>query len=141
MIDIATGFIIEPPTACSIRRATSHPSDGATLHSSEPSTNVPVPIRKNRLRPYRSAIEPPSISRDATTSVYASMIHCRPDTDAFRSARIDGSATLTIVLSVLTRNRLRQQIPSTRYRCRRVSSATCTSAYLLVHLQLLHEYS
>ena len=36
MIDIATGFSMEPPTAWSIRKTTSQPSPGAMLHSSEP---------------------------------------------------------------------------------------------------------
>ena len=40
MIDIATGFSIEPPTAWIRRNAINHPSEGARLHSSEPSENV-----------------------------------------------------------------------------------------------------
>ena len=36
MIDIATGLSIDPPTACTIRNATSAPRLGARLHSSEP---------------------------------------------------------------------------------------------------------
>ena len=31
MIDIATGLSIEPPSACSIRKAISHPTEGARL--------------------------------------------------------------------------------------------------------------
>jgi hypothetical protein len=48
MIDIAIGLSIDPPTACSIRNATSQPSPGATLHSSEPSVNSASPAWKVR---------------------------------------------------------------------------------------------
>ena len=69
MMDIATGFSIEPPTACTIRNATSQPSPGATLHSSEPSAKVARPVWKVRRLPSRSAVDPDSISRLASTSV------------------------------------------------------------------------
>ena len=69
MIDIATGLSIEPPTACSIRNATSQPRLGARLHSSEPSVKTARPVWKIRRRPTRSAVEPDSISRLASTSV------------------------------------------------------------------------
>ena len=69
MIDIATGFSIEPPTACSTRNATSRPTLGARLHSSEASENTVRPMTKMRLRPNRSAVEPESISRLAITTV------------------------------------------------------------------------
>ncbi len=69
MIDIATGLSIEPPTACTIRNATSHPRPGARLHSSEPTENTTSPTRKIRRRPSRSAVDPASISSDARTSV------------------------------------------------------------------------
>jgi hypothetical protein len=43
MIDIATGLSIDAPTACSPRNAISHPSDGAILHSNDPSVNAANP--------------------------------------------------------------------------------------------------
>ncbi len=52
----------------------------------------------------------------------ASTLHCRPDTEACRSRRMDGSATFTIVLSSPTMNRLMQQMASTSRRRRRLSS-------------------
>lgn len=58
----------------------------------------------------RSAVEPDSMSRLASTSTYASIVHCKPDTDACKSARIAASATFTIVTSMETISRLRQQI-------------------------------
>ena len=59
MIDIATGFSIEAPTACSTRNATSSPTLGARLHSSDASgEDASRPMTKMRLRPSRSAVEP-----------------------------------------------------------------------------------
>ncbi len=69
MIDIATGLSIDPPIACSMRNTISQPSLGAALHSSDPSVNSTSPSSNTRRRPKRSAIEPDSISRLASTSV------------------------------------------------------------------------
>jgi hypothetical protein len=69
MIDIATGLSMDPPTACNIRKTTSQPRLGATLHSSEPSVNRTNPAWKTRRRPTRSAVAPESISRLASTRV------------------------------------------------------------------------
>jgi len=43
MIDIATGFIIEPPTAWSMRNATSAGVLGAMLQSNEPNVKIARP--------------------------------------------------------------------------------------------------
>ncbi len=48
-------------------------------------------------------------------SVYASTVHCRPVIDVPNSARIEGSATFTMVASIDTISRLRQQIARTRF--------------------------
>ncbi len=69
MIDIATGFSIEPPTACTMRNAISEPVFGATLHNSEPRLNSTSPTWNVRRRPNRSAVDPDSISRLASTRV------------------------------------------------------------------------
>ncbi len=69
MIDMATGFSIDPPSACSIRNATSQPRPGARLHSSEPSVNRARPAWNVRRRPIRSAVEPDSIRKLASTIV------------------------------------------------------------------------
>lgn len=69
MIDIATGFSIAPPSACTMRAATSQPIDGATLHSSEPSPKRTNPARKVRLRPNRSPVALTSMRKQAITSV------------------------------------------------------------------------
>ena len=69
MIDIATGLSIEPPTAWTMRKTISNCTVGARLQSSEPSVNSTSPSLKMRARPRRSAIEPESINRLASTSV------------------------------------------------------------------------
>jgi hypothetical protein len=69
MIDIATGLSIEPPIPCSIRATMRSPTFGATLQSAEPSVKSVSPILNIRARPIRSAVEPESISRLASTSV------------------------------------------------------------------------
>ncbi len=69
MIDIATGLSIEPPIACSTRAAISMFRLGASAHSSEPSENRVSPSWNTRRRPTRSAVEPDSISRLASTRV------------------------------------------------------------------------
>jgi hypothetical protein len=69
MMDMATGLSIDPPTACTIRKTTSRVRLGARLHSSDPSEKTTRPATKVRFRPSRSAIEPDSISRLASTKV------------------------------------------------------------------------
>ena len=69
MIAIATGFIIEPPTACSTRAATRTSTLGARLHRREASENTATPVTNVRRRPNRSAVEPESMSRLAMTTV------------------------------------------------------------------------
>ena len=69
MIDMATGLSIEPPTACTIRNATSAGDPGARLHSSEAAVKVARPTWKTRRRPSRSAVEPLKMSRLASTKV------------------------------------------------------------------------
>jgi len=68
-IDIATGLSIVPPTACTARAATSHPMPGARLHNNEPTPNAARPTWKTRRRPTRSAVEPASTRKLASTSV------------------------------------------------------------------------
>jgi len=60
-------------------------------------------------------VDPPSIRRLAMTIVYASIAHCSPVIDAPRSRRMSGSATFTIVASIETTRRLRQQMARTTF--------------------------
>lgn len=69
MIDMATGLSIEPPIAWSTRKATSQPRLGARPQSSEPTANTTRPSWKVLRRPTRSAVEPDSNRRLASTRV------------------------------------------------------------------------
>ena len=69
MIDIATGFSIEPPIACTKRAPISVWIFGARLHNSDPAAKIVKPIWNTRRRPNRSAVAPANSSRDASTSV------------------------------------------------------------------------
>ena len=69
MMDIATGLSIDPPTAWTMRKTTRRVRLGARLQRREPAENTSSPMTKIRLRPKRSAVEPDSMSRLASTSV------------------------------------------------------------------------
>ncbi|GAA4521195.1 hypothetical protein GCM10023191_099230 [Actinoallomurus oryzae] len=55
------------------------------------------------------------------------MVHCRPDIEACRSARIAGSATLTMEMSMTTTIMLVQQIARIRRRWRWLRSPAVVS--------------
>jgi hypothetical protein len=55
------------------------------------------------------------------------MTHCRPETEAFRSRRMAGSAMFTIVLSRPTMNRLMQQMARTSMRRRGLSAGVAAA--------------
>ena len=69
MIDIATGLSIAPPTPCSMRKAMSQPTPGARLQASDAAVKSARPNLNTRARPRRSASDPPSMSRLASTTV------------------------------------------------------------------------
>lgn len=69
MMDIATGFSMDPPTAWSMRKTTRKARLGAKLQSKDAVANNVSPIMKVRRRPSRSAVEPESMSRLANTRV------------------------------------------------------------------------
>ena len=69
IIDTATGLSMDPPIACNIRNAISHPRSGAMEHSAELTVNTVSPVWKIRRRPKRSAVAPPSITKLARTIV------------------------------------------------------------------------
>jgi len=136
----ATGLSIVPPAACSARAAISHPMLGARPHSSEPIPNTARPTWKTRRRPTRSAVDPASSRKQASTSVYASIVHCRPDTDACRSRRIAGNATLTMEMSITTTTMLAQQIASTSNRRRRLSSRPRSPVVVVGSVEGTHDH-
>lgn len=69
MIDMATGFSMEPPMAWRKRAPIRISMVGAMLHSSDPAAKVSRPMRNTRLRPKRSAAAPESMSRLARVRV------------------------------------------------------------------------
>jgi hypothetical protein len=75
MIPRAAGFSMAPPAAWSTRKASSHGRLGARLHSQEPSVNRDRPVWNTAFLPSRSASAPASMSRLASTTVYAATTH------------------------------------------------------------------
>ena len=69
MIDIATGLSIAPATPWSTRKAMSQPTPGARLQARDAAVNSARPNLNTRARPRRSAVDPPSMSRLASTTV------------------------------------------------------------------------
>ena len=69
MIDIATGLSIAPAAPCSTRKAMSQPTPGARAQASDAAVNSARPNWNTRARPRRSAVDPPSMSRLASTTV------------------------------------------------------------------------
>jgi len=60
---------------------------------------IASPMRKMRLRPYRSPKVPPTMISEASASTYALTIQIRLPGSTSSSRWIDGRATFTIVLS------------------------------------------
>jgi hypothetical protein len=77
--------------------------------------------------------------RLASTIVYAAIVHCSPATEACSWRPIDGTATLTAVLSSPTMNTAEQQTASTpmvtRHPGRSALHARRTTVYLYAGLQ------
>ena len=106
MIDIATGFSIEPPTAWSTRNATSSSTLGARLHSSDATENTrqagdegalaPEPVRR-RAGEHQQARHHDRVGVDRPLQPRDAGVQLRP---------IDGSATFTAVMSSPTMKRL-----------------------------------
>jgi hypothetical protein len=69
MIDMATGLSMEPPMAWIMRKTTRVVRLGARLQRRDPATKVKSPTMKVRRRPRRSAVEPESMRRLASTRV------------------------------------------------------------------------
>ena len=81
-----------PWTARAMSRASGLP---AAAHAADASVKIASPAMKTRLRPMMSASEAAGSSSAASGSVYASSAHCTSANEAFRSARIVGSAVVT----------------------------------------------
>jgi hypothetical protein len=92
------------PSPCTARATNNCQPSWARPPPSEASVNRPSPTRNIRLRPYRSPARPPSSMNPAKAIAYAFTTHWRPCSLRARSARTDGSATLTTDMSSTTRN-------------------------------------
>src|SRR5215211_4822394 len=91
--------ITAPPTPWSTRARLRRVGSGASAQSSEAREKIASPAANSLRRPSRSASEPAVSTSAASVSAYASTTHWRSVKLPPRSRRIDGSATLTTVMS------------------------------------------
>jgi hypothetical protein len=70
-----------------------------TPHAIDATVKKEMPIRKRRLCPKRSPSRPPSSRNPPKVSRYALTTQARDVWEKFKSSRIEGSATFTIVES------------------------------------------
>jgi hypothetical protein len=97
----ATPDTIAPPTPCRNRAATSGPAVGASPHSNDAAVSTTMPATNIRLRPNRSPSRPASNNRPPNGITYAFTTQASPGAEKPRSSRIAGSATVTIVWSMM----------------------------------------
>ena len=76
MIDNVAGMVSAAPTPMMARNAISNVTAPENAAPIDPAAKMERPIRKNRLRPKRSAKLPPTSTSPAKTIAYASTIHC-----------------------------------------------------------------
>src|SRR5581483_1662670 len=88
-----------PATPCTARNAIRNPIDGASAHSREAAPNAPTPSANTRRSPKMSPSDPPSRTNEPSVSRYALATHCWPARPPPRLRWIEGSATLTTLLS------------------------------------------
>ena len=91
--------MIAPPMPWNARLRLRNVDPDARPHSSEPSVKTTMPIANSNRRPKRSASEPAVSCSAASVSAYASITHCRSESDASNAFSMSGSATFTIVTS------------------------------------------
>lgn len=100
----ACGAMIAAVTPCNARPTMSVHGELARPHSVEAIAKPINPRKNTRPRPNRSPNRPPVISVTAYRPAYDEMTSCSADDEAPSSARIDGSATLTMKKSSGGRN-------------------------------------
>src|SRR5437764_6720709 len=104
MIERVAGFISAAPTPCTVRAAISEPAPPARPHQRDAPVKISSPATKILRRPIMSASFPPVRSSTPNVSAYALTTHSSSEMLIPRSLRIDGSATLTTVLSSMIMN-------------------------------------
>ena len=95
----ATAETTAPPRPCTARAAISMFCEVESPQASEASVKSAIPPRKSRRWPNRSPSRPPSSRKPPKVSRYAFTTHASDSSVKPRSARIEGSATFTIVAS------------------------------------------
>ncbi len=96
--------MIAPPTPCNARASERKTMPVAPPHNADPSVKTTIPMANMRRRPRRSAVEPAVSRKAASVNAYASMTHCRSDSDPEKARWMSGSATFTIVMSSSSMN-------------------------------------
>ena len=138
-IDSAPGVSIAAPRPCAARAPISASGEGARPLASDASVKSASPARKTRRCPNRSVARPPSISSPPVKRTYAVITHCRSPSENARSSAIDGSATLTTVMSRVTMNCARPSRTSVvqgfRSDSGSVVSARCASRSIAIPLR------
>ena len=107
------GVSIPPPTPWTMRNATSWPIVWAKPHRTEPPTKRPSAVRKTRLVPKRSPIQPLAGIHTASDSVYPRTTHSMASVS--NSSPIVRRATLTMVVSSRSRNSAETNTAATTY--------------------------
>ena len=96
------GAMAAAAAPCTTRAAISSAPDIDSPAPRLASPNNPAPNRNMRLRPSRSPRFPAMMSAAANASMYPDTTHSSCVASACRSRRMDGSATLTIVTSIMS---------------------------------------
>jgi hypothetical protein len=111
MIESVAGFISAAPAPCTTRAPISSSPLDARPQTSDDSVKTASPMTNIRRRPRRSASLPPLSINEANVSAYPVTIHSSSERPTWRSAAIDGRATLTTVLSSMIMKRPNETAP------------------------------
>ena len=102
MIDRVAGMTNAAPRPMTARVAISVEASPESAAATEPAPKMASPTISARRRPKRSPRPPATMSSEAKTREYASVIHCRSVVEAGSTRAKVGSAVLRIVLSMTT---------------------------------------
>ena len=103
-IAIPTGASMPPPAPCKIRKATSSPRLEASPHSAEATVNTTMAASSTRLPPKRSPSQPDAGMNTARLTRNEIEMASTAVADTLNSRPMVGSATLTIVTSMMLMN-------------------------------------
>ena len=103
-IAIPTGASMPPPAPCRMRNATSSPRLEASPHSAEAAVNTTMAVSRTRLPPKRSPSQPDAGMNTARLTRKAIEMLSTAVALTSKSRPMVGSATLTIVTSMIDMN-------------------------------------